>query len=300
MSRLAFGGFELDAATGELWKAGECLHIQEQPLRLLLCLLERPGELVGREELQKRMWPEGIHVDFEDGLNAAAWRLRQILGETPDKPRLVETVPRKGYRFVGQVQPLPGQAPPESGSFPMPVFRPDSGPILRSRRGELRPRRSWRPAALVLGLAATAAVAWMAHRPQPLTLEVTALVNATGDPALDYFATALTRQVRQDLAAERDLSVVAVEAFGGGRGDRALTDGLRVMWSLSREGIGYRIPVALTDGEGRVQRSEAFEVPPEELHDAHRRITAYLASRARAGRKGLTPAAAGVPAAGES
>ena len=99
--RLArFGVFELDLRSGELRKSGARVSLQQQPLQLLSVLLEHPGELVTREELRKRLWPDDTFVDFDLGLNAAVKRLRQALGDTAESPRFVETVPRRGYRFI--------------------------------------------------------------------------------------------------------------------------------------------------------------------------------------------------------
>ena len=95
-----FGVFELDLRSGELRKSGARLNLQQQPLQLLSVLLEQPGELVTREELRKRLWPDDTFVDFEHGLNAAVKRLRDTLGDSADSPRFVETVPRRGYRFI--------------------------------------------------------------------------------------------------------------------------------------------------------------------------------------------------------
>lgn len=288
MARLAFGGFELDPASGELWKGQDCIRVQEQPLRLLLCLLERPGQLVGREELQKRMWGGEIHVDFEDGLNAAAWRLRQALGDSAEKPIFIETIPRKGYRFVGKVLPMPGNPPPPSGSFPMPVFRPDSGPNPRSAGRSVRPplrRVLWLGAALVLGLAAAAAGLWFAFQPQPVTVAIVPLVNGTGDPAVDYFAAALSRQVAQDLLAVRGVKVVflPVHASPVRASAPPLAAALRLKWTLARDSQGYRIPVNLTDAEGRLRGAEVFRANQEDLHEIHRRISAFVAARATQG-----------------
>ncbi len=95
-----FGVYELDVHSGELRKSGARLSLQQQPLQLLSVLLERPGDLVTREELRKRLWPDDTFVDFEHGLNAAVKRLRDTLGDSADSPRFVETVPRRGYRFI--------------------------------------------------------------------------------------------------------------------------------------------------------------------------------------------------------
>ena len=99
-----FGCFQLDLRHGELSTRGVPLNIQEQPLRVLISLLESPGELVRREDLIKNIWPSETFVDFEHSLNAAVNRLRQILGDMAARPRYIETVPRRGYRFIGRVQ----------------------------------------------------------------------------------------------------------------------------------------------------------------------------------------------------
>ncbi|HJV91614.1 MAG TPA: winged helix-turn-helix domain-containing protein [Holophagaceae bacterium] len=112
MPLVKFVDFELDPYTGELWHHGVRSHLQEQPLKVLVCLLERPGKVVTREELRRRVWGEGIHVNFEDGLNTAVSKLRQALEEDADHPLLVETLPRKGYRFTAAVAEEPsGQMP---------------------------------------------------------------------------------------------------------------------------------------------------------------------------------------------
>lgn len=102
-----FGVFELDVHSGELRKAGARLKLSEQPLQILTALLQRPDQLVTREELRQRLWPSDTFVDFEHGLNAAVRRLRDVLGDSADRPRFIETVPRRGYRFVAPVSTSP-------------------------------------------------------------------------------------------------------------------------------------------------------------------------------------------------
>jgi TolB-like protein/DNA-binding winged helix-turn-helix (wHTH) protein len=97
---LQFGPFELNAHTGELRKRGIRVALQEQPLRILAALLEQPGRIVAREDLCRRLWPAGTFVDFEHSLNAAVRRLRISLGDVAETPRFIETVPRRGYRFL--------------------------------------------------------------------------------------------------------------------------------------------------------------------------------------------------------
>ena len=98
-----FGAYEADLRAGELRKNGLRIRLSEQPFQVLTILLEHPGEVVAREELQKRLWPDGTFVDFEQGLNAAVKRLREVLDDSADTPHLIETVPRRGYRFMGSL-----------------------------------------------------------------------------------------------------------------------------------------------------------------------------------------------------
>src|ERR1700693_2730191 len=98
-----FGAFEVDLRTGELRKHGIKIKLQEQPLQILQQLLEHPGEVVTREELQKRIWPADTFVDFDHGLYSAVQRLRDALSDTAETPRYVETLPRRGYRFIAAV-----------------------------------------------------------------------------------------------------------------------------------------------------------------------------------------------------
>jgi DNA-binding winged helix-turn-helix (wHTH) protein/Tol biopolymer transport system component len=101
--RLSFGTFELDRESGELSKRGLPLRVQDKPLQLLLLLLEHPGEIVSREDLQRQLWPNGTYVDFDKGLNTAIKKLRYALGDSTDRPVFIETVPRRGYRFIAPV-----------------------------------------------------------------------------------------------------------------------------------------------------------------------------------------------------
>src|SRR5579863_217432 len=98
-----FGAFELDRNSGELRKSGLKIHLREQPFRILAMLLERPGEIITREEIQKILWPNDTVVEFEHSINAAIKALRQALADDADNPRFVETLPRRGYRFIAPV-----------------------------------------------------------------------------------------------------------------------------------------------------------------------------------------------------
>src|SRR5215211_6224876 len=115
-SLVRFGAFQLDLQTGELQKGETRINLPDQPFRVLEALLERPGELVTREELRQRLWPAETFVDFEHGLNTAVRRVRDALGDSADVPRFVETLPRRGYRFIAPVIQPP--ATEEASSHP--------------------------------------------------------------------------------------------------------------------------------------------------------------------------------------
>ena len=155
-----FGLFEADLAAGELRKRGRKVPLQDQPFQVLALLLRHPGEVVTREELQQALWPAGTFVEFEHGVNTAIKKIRQALGDDADNPRFIETLPRKGYRFIAPVEAL---APPA----PAPVAAP------RRRHGLL-----WAGVALLVVVAAGTGV-WLlrssgrapetAPEPVPLT-----------------------------------------------------------------------------------------------------------------------------------
>src|SRR5580765_3001314 len=125
-SALRFGVFELDPKAGELRKKGMKVRLQGQPIDILVLLLQRPGEIVTREELQKDLWPADTFVDFEQGLNNAMKRLRAALDDDAESPHFIETLPRRGYRFIGSSnaseQTFAAEAKPTSRLGPMPRF----------------------------------------------------------------------------------------------------------------------------------------------------------------------------------
>src|SRR5262249_44170226 len=102
--QLRFGVFEVNLRAGELRKHGLRVRLQEQPFRVLALLLEHPGEVVTREELQKELWPADTFVDFDHGLNKAINKIREALGDSAECPRFVETIARRGYRFLADVK----------------------------------------------------------------------------------------------------------------------------------------------------------------------------------------------------
>ena len=140
-----FGVYEVDLASGELRKQGTLLRLQEQPFQVLSALIELPGEVVSREDLIRRLWPDGTAVEFDHGLNAAVTRLRQVLSDSAESPRYVETVARRGYRFIAPVEPA---------SLAVPAITPE--PIADLPKTT---NRNWRMATLI-GIVAIAASVW--------------------------------------------------------------------------------------------------------------------------------------------
>src|SRR5262249_33452024 len=114
-SYLRFGPFEVDLETHELWKYGTRLKLVGQPFEILSLLLSRPGELVTREQLRSRLWPADTFVDFNHGLNAGVNKLREVLGDSADTPSYVETLPRRGYRFIATVERAAQRTPTSTG-----------------------------------------------------------------------------------------------------------------------------------------------------------------------------------------
>src|SRR5262245_47953992 len=102
-ARIRFGLFEVDLSAGVLEREGRKVSLQEQPFQVLTLLLERPGEVVTREEVRQKLWPQDTFVDYDAGLNTAIRKLREALGDSADNPRFVETLPRRGYRFIAAV-----------------------------------------------------------------------------------------------------------------------------------------------------------------------------------------------------
>lgn len=163
---IGFGLFEVDSPAGELRKSGIRIKLQDQPFQILLILLERPGEIVTREELQKRLWQQDTFVDFDRGLNSAVKKLRRALGDDAENPRFIETLHRRGYRFIGQVR---GEAPPAKlVSVPLssPGASTNSEPLpIRARPRNLR-ALAWSIPALLILAGVTVWLAWPAEPPR--------------------------------------------------------------------------------------------------------------------------------------
>ena len=181
-----FGAFVVDARTGELTTDDRRTLLREQPLQLLLALLDQPGELITREELTKRLWPAGTFVDFDRGLNKAINHLREALKDSAEHPQFIETLPRKGYRFIAPVShdpQIPDQAP--AGDAHRPTFRVWQALVVCIVAA----------AALAIAVDAGGARRWLSGRwnssPRITSIAVLPLENLS-PPEQDYFADGVT------------------------------------------------------------------------------------------------------------
>jgi TolB-like protein/DNA-binding winged helix-turn-helix (wHTH) protein/Tfp pilus assembly protein PilF len=213
--RLRFGIFEADPRLGELTKHGKRLPLQEQPFQLLAMLLERPGELVSRDELRAKIWPQTI-VDFDHGLNKAISKIRDALGDSAENPRFIETVARRGYRFLADVAVV--QDGPAERAAGDPALQADAGPLARpeagiSSRGPPR-TRAWRLLGFGLVLVLAAAVSWSLYTskssaPTIRSLAILPLKNLSGDVSQDYFADGMTEELITQLGQISALRVIS-------------------------------------------------------------------------------------------
>jgi TolB-like protein/DNA-binding winged helix-turn-helix (wHTH) protein len=246
---LRFGVFELDPKAGELRKKGMKIRLQGQPVEILVMLLERPGETVTREELQKKLWPADTFVDFEQGLNNAMQRLRAALDDDAESPHFIETVPRRGYRFIGAVH-----GGPRNGAEPTALTEAqlDAGkkPARYSRIGT-------RLAAVgLLGLTVAVALllglnvrGWRdrvfmrSPKPQIQALAVLPLTNLSGDPEQEYFADGMTEALITELGKVSKPRVISRQSIMQYKGSK------KALQEIAKE---LRVDAVL---EGAVERS---------------------------------------------
>jgi TolB-like protein/DNA-binding winged helix-turn-helix (wHTH) protein len=228
------GAFEIDLRAFELRKHGLRLKLAEQPFQILALLLERPGQVVTREEIRARLWPGDTFVDFDHGLNNAVMRLREALADSSDRPRFVETLPRRGYRFIAPVEEVHSSLQDTTANAPNPI-KPSGEAMLRDATltlpldaaaqiaGDYLNR--WltlrRIALLCAGVLAFAVFSGVAvhyvrgmesGRVNPahlMSLVVLPLENLSGDKEQDYFADGMTDDLTANLAKIRSLRVIS-------------------------------------------------------------------------------------------
>jgi TolB-like protein/DNA-binding winged helix-turn-helix (wHTH) protein/Tfp pilus assembly protein PilF len=246
-SVVRFGSFEVSLQSGEIRKEGLRIRVQQQPMNLLQILLGHPGGVVTREELRSRIWPNESFGDFDQALNIAIGKLRSALGDSAENPRFIETLPKRGYRFIAEVSVVDADAPkkPESAAGDLPRTAPEHqfqgnglavppatehGHQLPSAELAVAPkRRLWPtrrvivPLALVLGLAILAVWLFRSRGRPPAgirSLAVLPLESLSGDASQNYFADGMTDELITDLAqisALRVISRTSVMVYKGAR-----------------------------------------------------------------------------------
>src|SRR5713226_7617908 len=237
--RLGFGLFEADLSARELYKRGLPVPLQDQPFQILTILLERPGEVVTREDLRQKLWPGDTFVDFDHGLNNAINRLREALVDSAESPRYIETLPRRGYRFVAPVESRSAEARgPTAVSIPALPAAEAPAPADKSRIGETaaepagrhRKAKLWAGAlafAALLGLILGLNLGGLRQRlfprssPEPIrSIAVLPFDNLTGDPGQEYFVDGMTDALITDLAQIATLRVISRASTLQYRGSR--------------------------------------------------------------------------------
>lgn len=249
-----FGTFEVDLRAGELRKQGKRLKLQDQPFQVLVALLQQPGDVVTREELRSQIWSEDTFVDFDNSLNTAINKLREALGDFADSPRFIETLPRRGYRFIAPVSGIDGGA-----------ATPDKDKGVDGRESLRRFR--WIVAVASLAVLAATLFAFNVFRvrervlndvriPPIQSLAVLPLTNLSGDPAQEYFSDGMTDALITDLAQLGSLKVISrTSSMRFRRTDKSLpeiarelnVDGI-VEGTVQRSGDRVRITAQLIQG----------------------------------------------------
>jgi TolB-like protein/DNA-binding winged helix-turn-helix (wHTH) protein len=253
---LRFDIFELDLRAGELRKGGVRLRLQGQPLQVLATLLKRAGEVVTREELRGEIWSADTFVDFDHSLHNAIARVRDALGDSAETPRYIETLPRRGYKFIGRVEEVqPVEAPQSPAESSHQTVEPAA--VTTRTRGR---------AGLILALCVCCAMglaAWTTWRQfsikgagSPIrSIAVLPMANLSGDAAQDYFADGMTEELITELSRIHALKVISRTSVMEYKGTRKHlpqiarelgVDGI-VEGSVVREGDQVRITVQLLD-----------------------------------------------------
>jgi TolB-like protein/DNA-binding winged helix-turn-helix (wHTH) protein/Flp pilus assembly protein TadD len=234
-SVLRFGTYEVSLQSGEVRKAGLRIRVQQQPMKLLEILLEHPGEVVTREELRSRVWPTDSFGDFDQALNIAIGKLRSALGDSAESPRFIETLPKRGYRFIADVSVADAEVRPRK---PEPVAgdpvalepKTEPGHMIQAaglaivpKYGLWATRQVILALALVLGLTILSLWLFRSRVPAPTgvrSLAVLPLENLSGDVSQNYFADGMTDELITDLAqisALRVISRTSVMVYKGAR-----------------------------------------------------------------------------------
>ena len=293
--RFRFGVFEADLRTGELTKLGKRVRLQEQPFQLLAILLERPGELVIREEICERLWPKTI-VDFDHGLNKSISKVREALGDSAENPRFIETVASRGYRFLADVANVHSGLPASDAgdlASPLAVPRPSDVGMSSTRRPRVF---GWGLFGVGVTLALAVSLSWIFYSwkypsYKIRSLAVLPLENLSSDASQDYFVDGMTDELTTRLgqiSTIRVISRTSAMAYGSVRKPlaeiaRELNVDAVVEGSVLRSGERVRIDAQLIEASADKQIwSKSYEGELRDTLAVQSRVARDIAERIRA------------------
>ena len=303
-----FGVFELDSSLGELRKHGYRVHLQQQPFCILCMLLERPGKLVTREEIQEKLWSTDTFVDFDRSLNRAVTKLRQALGDDAESPRFIETLPRRGYRLLVPVEirsVVSSTATVDTPNVPaLPSGNPSLEPTLPA---VLSPSwtafRQWAVRAVILAVGVFVLLLWLIPGGWPdrllrrrtagsfQSVAVLPFENLSGDPSKEYFADGMTDELITDLAELTRIRVVSrssVMRYKGSRKPlpeiaRELNVDAIVEGSVTLSELQVRITAQLIEASSdRHLWASSYERDRKDLFPIQREVAVTIAGLIRA------------------
>jgi DNA-binding winged helix-turn-helix (wHTH) protein/TolB-like protein len=250
--RFRFGAFTFDPATLELFNDGEPLKVPTKPLSLLSALLERPGEMLTRDQLRQRLWPADTFVDFDSNLNAAMRKLREVLGDSATAPIFIETLPRRGYRFVGRLEPVV------------------EGPTMRSHALLPRLVRAV-PAAIGIIGCVVAVLHFAGQGRASITVAVRPFQNLSGNSDQDFVAQGLYAELGAQLRAVAGDRVELVAGL-----DRPAD--FVVAGSSRRDETGLYVTATLVRDSTQIW-AESFVCPRRDLFAIQRQLATKIGKR---------------------
>ena len=301
-SVVRFGTYEVSLQSGEVRKEGLRIRVQQQPMKLLEILLEHPGEVVTREKLRGRVWPNESFGDFDQALNIAIGKLRSALGDAAENPRFIETLPKRGYRFIADVSVVDADAgpikQPEHAAGDLPATDPERK--IQGAGLAVAPKRRLWPTrwiivtlALVLSLPILAIWLFRSRGPAPTgirSLAVLPLDNLSGDASQNYFADGMTDELITDLAqisALRVISRTSVMVYKGARKPlpqiaRELNVDAVVEGSVLRSGDQVRITAQLIEAStDKHLWSQSYEGELRDPLQLQNRVASAIADQIR-------------------
>ena len=292
-----FGTFELDTVSGDLRQNGLRVRLADKPFQLLALLVERRGTIVNREQVRERLWGSNTFVDFEGNLSVILTKLRQVLCDSPDRPLFIETVPRRGYRFIAPVTSLETMsvAQPTENSVAADEAEPQPPAASRKESTPSSRRASALAGLLLLGAATLVLVSfgWLRYSthattaPRHVTILVTPFENLSGDPSQEYLSDGLTEEMITQLgeSAPEQLSVIArstamqykathkaIEELGVEQKADYILEG-----SLRREGSQVRITAQLYNARRQgTLWAKAYELEASNILSVQRDVAARI------------------------